>query len=171
VSADSGYSRYCKSIYQPGTPTGNIFLTLLRIYLRPPTNTSSDLLQPALDLISRHSPRLDPVETLQLLPPLVTAQDVRTFLIEALRTPTFDTHVVREINKARNDQVARKLMLLETKRVKVTDSRMSVGSVVDLLSCWGLIFIYCHRCPQCHKRIGNSVIAVHTPRYDPDLSP
>lgn len=48
--------------------------------------------------------------------------------------PTFDTHVVREINKARNDQVARKLMFLETKRVKVTDSRMSVGFVVvDIL--------------------------------------
>lgn len=108
-------------------------MTLLRIYLRPTDKTSSDLLQPALDLIGRHSPRLDPVETLQLLPPLVTAQDVRTFLIEALRTPIFDTHVIREINKARNDQVARKLMLLETKRVKVTDSRMSAVSVVAQL--------------------------------------
>jgi hypothetical protein len=119
------FPRYCKSIYQPGTPTNNnIFLTLLRIYLRPTVQTSTDLLQPALDLISRHSPRLDPVETLQLLPPLVTAQDVRTFLIEALRVPLFDTSVVREINKARNDQAARKLMLLQSKRVKVTDSRM-----------------------------------------------
>lgn len=129
MNTDSKCARYCKSIYQPGTPTGNIFLTLLRIYLRPTSKTSSDLLHPALELISRHSPRLDPVETLQLLPPLVTAQDVRTFLFEALRAPTFDTHVVREINKARNDQIARKLMLLETKRVKVTDSRMLVGSV------------------------------------------
>jgi hypothetical protein len=85
---------------------------------------STDLLQPALELIGRHSPRLDPVETLQLLPPLVTAQDVRTFLIEALRAPIFDTRVVREINKARNDQVARRLVLLQSKRVKVTDSRM-----------------------------------------------
>ena len=102
----------------------NIFLTLLRIYLRPTVQTSTDLLQPALGLISRHSPRLDPVETLQLLPPLVTAQDVQTFLIEALRVPLFDTSVVREINKARNDQVARQLMLLQSKRVKVTDSRM-----------------------------------------------
>lgn len=116
--------RYCKSIYQPNAPTSKIFLTLLQIYLRPTTVTSTNYLNPALDLISRHSPRLDTIDTLQLLPPLVTAQDVQAFLVDALRVPIFDTRVVREINKARNDQIARKLMLLETKRVRVTDSRM-----------------------------------------------
>ncbi|ESK95857.1 rab guanyl-nucleotide exchange factor [Moniliophthora roreri MCA 2997] len=134
---------YCKRYYQAGTPTGNVFLTLLRIYLRPTAKTSSDLLQPALDLISRHSPRLDTIEALQLLPPLVTTQDIRTFLIEGLRIPVFETHVMRQISKARNDQMSRRLMALQTRRVKVTDSRI---------------------CPQCHKRIGNSVIAVHSPR-------
>jgi hypothetical protein len=64
------------------------------------------------------------VETLQLLPPLVTAHDVRTFLLEALRAPIFDTRVIREISKSRNDQLARNLMVLQAKRVKVTDSRM-----------------------------------------------
>ncbi|RDB25711.1 Vam6/Vps39-like protein [Hypsizygus marmoreus] len=138
---------YCKRIYQPGAPTSNVFLTLLRIYLRPtaaPSSiTTADLLAPALDLIARHNPRLDAVETLQLLPPLVTAQDVRGFLVEALRAPIFDTAVVRQVSKARDDQVARRLMLLQKRMVKVTDSRI---------------------CPQCHKRIGNSVIAVHAPR-------
>ena len=88
--------------------------------------TSEDLLQPALDLISRHSRRLDTTEALQLLPPLVTLNDVRTFLIEGLRIPVFDTKVLRQLSKARNDQMARKLMSLQTKRVKVTDSRMYV---------------------------------------------
>ena len=88
-----------------------------------------DLLSPALDLISRHSPRLDAVETLQLLPPLVTAHDVQTFLLEALRVPIFDTRVIREINKSRNDQLARELMILQAKRVKVTDSRMQASHV------------------------------------------
>ncbi|KAI0925948.1 hypothetical protein AcW1_008241 [Taiwanofungus camphoratus] len=135
---------YCKRVYRPGTETHSVFLTLLRTYLRPTVQTSPiDLLQPALDLVSRHSPRLDPVETLQLLPPLVTAQDVRAFLCEALRAPIFDTRVVREIGKSHKDDVARRLMLLQTKRVRVTDSRI---------------------CPQCHKRLGHSVIAVHAPR-------
>lgn len=118
--------RYCKRIYQPNSPTSSVFLTLLRIYLKPTVKPSptTDLLQPALELISRHNPRLDPVETLNLLPPLVTAEDVRAFLIEALRAPIFDTRVLRHVSKARSDQVARRLMALQTRRVRVTDSRM-----------------------------------------------
>ena len=101
-------------------------MTLLRIYLRPTVKTTADLLTPALDLISRHSPRLEEIETLQILPPLVPAQDVKTFLVEALRAPIFDRKVIREINKARDEQVTRRLMYLQSKRVKVTDSRMFV---------------------------------------------
>ncbi|KDR78810.1 hypothetical protein GALMADRAFT_244386 [Galerina marginata CBS 339.88] len=134
---------YCKRVYLAGSGTGGVFLTLLRIYLRPTAQTTTDLLQPALDLISRHGPRLDAVETLQLLPPLVTTDDIRTFLVDALRVPVFDTRVIRQISKARNDQLARRLINLQARRVKVTDSRI---------------------CPQCHKRLGNSVIAVHAPR-------
>ncbi|KAI0041201.1 hypothetical protein FA95DRAFT_1611206 [Auriscalpium vulgare] len=134
--------RYCKRIYKPDADTHNIFLTLLRIYLRPLIKTTDDLLRPAIALISRNGARLDPEEALQLLPPLVGAQDVREFLLAALRAPVFDTKVVRDISKARNEQVARKLMYLEANRVKVTDSRI---------------------CPQCHKRLGHSVIAVHAP--------
>lgn len=153
--------RYCKRVYDPNGPTANVFLTLLRIYLRPTQHSSTtDLLRPALDLISRHSPRLDSVKTLELLPPLVTAKDVRTFLIEALRAPIFDRQVVKNISNARDDQVARRLMVLQSKRVKVTDSRMYVYT--GLLCIRQLIVLY--RCPQCHKRLGHSVIAVHTPR-------
>ncbi|KAI0324590.1 hypothetical protein GY45DRAFT_1331365 [Cubamyces sp. BRFM 1775] len=135
---------YCKRVYQPGSPTANVFLTLLRIYLTPGPSAppAAELLPPALDLISRHSPRLDPVATLQLLPPLVTAQDVKAFLLESLRAPVFDTRVVRNVHKAREEQVARRLMILQSKRVRITDSRI---------------------CPQCHKRLGGSVIAVHAP--------
>ncbi|KAF8813359.1 hypothetical protein BYT27DRAFT_7180846 [Phlegmacium glaucopus] len=134
---------HCKRVYRAGSGTSGIFLALLKLYLRPTSQTSSDLLRPALELISRHGPRLDAVETLQLLPPLVTADDIRPFLIESLRTPVFDTRVTREISKARNDQLSRRLMALQSRRVKVTDSRI---------------------CPHCHKRLGNSVIAVHAPR-------
>ncbi|KAH9998803.1 hypothetical protein BJV74DRAFT_883060 [Russula compacta] len=134
--------QYCKRIYQPDSETRNLFLTLLRIYLRPPVKTTDNLLQPAIDLIERHGPRLDPEETLQLLPPLVSTRDVRVFLIGALRVPRFDSRVVREVALARKDQVARKLMYLEANRVRITDSRI---------------------CPQCHKRIGPSAIVVHAP--------
>ncbi|KAI0749549.1 vacuolar sorting protein 39 domain 2-domain-containing protein [Daedaleopsis nitida] len=135
---------YCKRVYQPHSPTGDVFLTLLRIYLLPgpAAPPAGEMLPPALELISRHSPRLDPVATLQLLPPLVTAEDVRAFLLEALRAPVFDTRVVRNLYKAREEQVARRLMVLQSKRVRIAESRI---------------------CPQCHKRLGGSVIAVHAP--------
>ncbi|PIL35798.1 hypothetical protein GSI_02528 [Ganoderma sinense ZZ0214-1] len=136
---------YCKRIYRANSPTANVFLTLLRIYLLPSPSAplAANLLPPALELISRHSPRLDPVATLQLLPPLVTAEDVSAFLLEALREPLFDTRVVRNVHKAREEQVARRLIALQSNRVRITESRI---------------------CPQCHKRLGSSVIAVHAPR-------
>ena len=117
---------YCKRIYRPNSPTANIFLTLLRIYLLPSPSAppAANLLPPALELISRHSPRLDPVATLQLLPPLVTGEDVSAFLLEALREPLFDTRVVRNVHKAREEQVARRLIALQSKRVRITESRM-----------------------------------------------
>lgn len=154
--------RYCKSIYVPDSPTQGIFLSLLKIYLEPTQKQPGSLLQPALELISRQSPRIDTVETLRLLPPLVTAQDVKAFLFESTRKPIFDTKVVREIRRARNDQVGRKLMVLEGRRVKVTDSRMFVFCFCNLRISF-LTYLPL-RCPQCHKRIGTSVIAVHSPR-------
>lgn len=67
---------------------------------------------------------------MQLLPPLVTAADAKAFLSEALRAPPkLHTRVQREIAKARAEQVSWNLMLLQEKRVKVTDSRMSVISL------------------------------------------
>lgn len=135
------HSRYCNRVFDPSSPKmSSIFLTLLRIYLQPgvpsaaksPTPTfslppSATLLQPALQLISRHSRRLDATETLKLLPPLVQARDVKEFLVESLRVPTFDTRVIREIAKTRRDDAATRLMVLEEKRVKVVDSRMCVS--------------------------------------------
>ncbi|KAF8604609.1 hypothetical protein BDV93DRAFT_537690 [Ceratobasidium sp. AG-I] len=134
---------YCKRVYQTEPDTHGVFLTLLKIFLQPTSPTAPSLLRPALDLISRHSPRIDPVETLQLLPPLVTASDLRTFLHEALRAPRVDARVERELWLARNQQADRRVAALHARRVRVTDSRI---------------------CPQCNKRLGNSVVAVHMPR-------
>jgi len=47
----------------------------------------------------------------------VQARDVKEFLVESLGVPRFDT-------KARRDDVATRLMVLEERTVKVVDSRM-----------------------------------------------
>ena len=197
--------RYCNRVFDPSSPKGSsIFLTLLQIYLQPGESSTAKspasstfpppatLLQPALQLISRHSRRLDATETLKLLPPLVQARDVKEFLIESLRVPRFDTKVIREIAKARRDDVATRLMVLEERRVKIVDSRMCEiplpfsfshfrrpafpppSRVVssrflfrDAVCSFQFANFHSNRsCPQCHKRIGhNSVIAVHAPRW------
>lgn len=113
--------RYCKRTYHSVPEAKNVFLTLLRIYLRA---GSVDFLKPALGLISRHSPRLDTIETLNLLPPMVPTQDLKAFLQESLREPLFDTQVVREIWRSREQHVSSALVGLQARRVKITDSRM-----------------------------------------------
>lgn len=90
----------------------------------------------------------------------MNANDVHEFLLEVLRAPVFGTKVVRCISKARNDAIARKLVALQGRKVKVTDSRMYVEHDCNHA---GTMVLIEPRCPQCHKRIGNSVIAVHAP--------
>ncbi|KAF9031195.1 hypothetical protein BDZ89DRAFT_1158955 [Hymenopellis radicata] len=82
--------------------------------------------------------RLDPVETLKLLPPLVTAQEVRAFLTESLHAlRTFDGKVVHGVAKSRGGLAGAAHDGLQAKMVRVTDARI---------------------CPQCHKRLGSSDI-------------
>ena len=87
-------------------------------------HSPATLLQPALQLISRHSRRLDEAETLRLLPLLVQTRYVKEFLVESLRVPSFDTQVVREVRRAGRCDVGTRLTILEERRVKVMDSRM-----------------------------------------------
>ena len=84
-----------------------------------------------LSTSSVDNPWLNAVETLQLLPPLVMTQDVKAFLIESVHTPIFNTKVIHQISRARKDQVSRKLMVLQSNRVKVTDSWMWVGMIIQ----------------------------------------
>src|SRR5258708_16131873 len=127
--------RYCKQVYQKVPDPKGVFLTLLRIYLREPSSVTSSksqslqtvqkfFLDPAKDLISRHGARLDPVEVLELLPPLVSTNDVRGFLLEVLDGSTIHSPVTRELWKARRNEVDARLMSLRERRVKVAHTRM-----------------------------------------------
>lgn len=129
----------------PSTPTQDIFLVLLKIYLEPSPSAqqkhAGSLLKPALDLISRQSPRLETLETLRLLPPLVPAQDICAFLYDAVRAPIFDTQVVRGLQKGLNEQVSRKLAGLQNRRVRVTDVRMYCFNVSHLVYVFLIAFL------------------------------
>lgn len=123
----------------------SIFSLLLRLYLRP--RASQPLLfTPALSLISSHASQMDPIEVFDLLPPLVALSDLRGWLEKSLRRSgqvQREARVVRALGRAECDEKEIAVAALENRRVRVDETRL---------------------CPQCHKRLGNSVIAIHAPR-------
>ncbi|GAA6019853.1 hypothetical protein JCM11491_004841 [Sporobolomyces phaffii] len=137
--------QYCKRVYDSDeSMRSTIFPLLLRLYLRP--RPSHPLLfGPALSLLSTHAARIDPLEAFELLPPLVSLDDMQIYLKKTLRRSTErrrEAAMVKNVARSWVDQTERDLVDLEERRVKITESRV---------------------CPQCYKRIGNSVIAIHNP--------
>ncbi|SJX63147.1 related to Vam6/Vps39-like protein involved in vacuolar morphogenesis [Sporisorium reilianum f. sp. reilianum] len=119
-----------------------VFLTLLRIYLEPPSKAAPQL-DAALGLIERHAARIDLRCALDLLPASVPLSQIAGFVNVNLRDLTRKQHeakVIREMRTNRNWQVEETLCKLHARRVKVGESRT---------------------CPKCHKRLGNSVVAVN----------
>jgi hypothetical protein len=132
-----------------GSQRSNIFVTLLNVYLRPRHEDDKSEMKPqleqALRLLAKYGARMDANYVLEILPPLLTVQELQVFLCKSIRkslTWSNSQQVVKRIRTARMDQVNQSLVELENRRVKITDARL---------------------CPQCHKRIGNSVIAIHSP--------
>lgn len=152
----SSCSRYCKTVYEKSPDPKGVFLSLLRIYLRPSpesdlaisppsspparalspasldsAQSSQSLLIPALDLISRHSARLDSSSVLSLLPPLVPTSAVHTFLLDALDPSRSGKgeggkmgRTIREVWKARKQEVDSRYVALRSRKVRITDTRM-----------------------------------------------
>jgi hypothetical protein len=118
---------YCAKVFATDPDPHGIFLILLRLYLRPSSSSEPLLLPPALSLIAKHGTRLDAGSVLELLPPLVTMEDVQSFFVKTLRdgfAKKNEGRVVRSLTRARKEEVERVLMGLQTKRVRVTDQRM-----------------------------------------------
>lgn len=140
-------------MYQKNPDPNGVFLSLLRIYLRPSTDqdhhtspplsptarspspssthSSQSLLVPALELIARHSARLNSTAVLALLPPLVPTSSVQAFLLDAL-DPSRSMkgeggkmgRVIKEVWKARKLEVDARYVALRSRKVRITDTRM-----------------------------------------------
>lgn len=52
-------SRYCVKNYDSTDTTKNVYLLLLKVYLKPP-NREKPMLEPALDILTRHGSQIDP---------------------------------------------------------------------------------------------------------------
>jgi hypothetical protein len=117
-------------------PEARVFLILLRIYLVPRDTASGGstagpppklLVQPALALIGRHSTKLDPVEVIPLLPPLLTMADVGAFFKRTLIKAASERSqacVVAQVAKSRKETLDWKLLRLQDRRVRVAETRL-----------------------------------------------
>ncbi|OLL23333.1 Vam6/Vps39-like protein, partial [Neolecta irregularis DAH-3] len=131
---------YCQRIYNSPNPDHSVFLTLLKLYLKPPSRSPVQV-SPALAILSRHGSRLNARETLNLLPPTTHIAKLVSLLTNHIRIETSQLHESRVLSNLEKFQLLRtqeKLITYRNKRYLITHEKT---------------------CPCCHKRLGQSVIA------------
>ncbi|GAA5808870.1 hypothetical protein MFLAVUS_002269 [Mucor flavus] len=133
---------YCTKVYQEDPVKGEkMYLTLLKVYLQP-SNNQKPLIEPALDLLAHHGSHINASEVLAILPTPTKLYGLFPFFEKYIRETNKNRNmdlIVKNLLKAEQIQVEEQLMFYRSRAVKITDDRM---------------------CPQCNKRIGNSVFAV-----------
>ncbi|KAI8335046.1 vacuolar sorting protein 39 domain 2-domain-containing protein [Chlamydoabsidia padenii] len=133
---------YCTKIYRDDPTKGKeMYLTLLKVYLQPSTKRQP-LIKPALDLLSHHGSNIDASQVLAILPLTTPLDGLFPFFEKYIRQSIGNRNkdrVVRNLLKAEQCQVEEQLACYRSRAIKITEDRM---------------------CPQCNKRIGNSVFAV-----------
>ncbi|KAI5920910.1 SPX domain-containing protein [Camillea tinctor] len=137
----------------PDDPDGNppsIYHTLLSLYLTPPSPQKPNL-EPALSLLSRHGSRLPAASTLSLIPDSLPVGDLEMYFrgrVRAANSVVAETRVVEQLRKTQLVNTQALLLLGDgvpggqggrNRRVVVAEERV---------------------CGVCHKRLGNSVVAV-----------
>ncbi|ORZ15111.1 vacuolar sorting protein 39 domain 2-domain-containing protein [Absidia repens] len=148
---------YCTKIYREDAEKGSqMYLTLLRVYLQPSSSSLAmdgkaksttgakrqPLLEPALDLLAHHGSHVNASEVLAILPLTTPLQGLFPFFEKYIRESNRNRNknrVVKNLLKAEQFQVEEQVSFYQSRAVKITEDRM---------------------CPQCNKRIGNSVFAV-----------
>ncbi|KAI9311094.1 CNH domain-containing protein [Dichotomocladium elegans] len=133
---------YCTKVYREDPEKGeNMYLTLLRVYLQP-KHHEKPLLEPALELLAHHGSHINASEVLAILPMATRLHGLFPFFEKYIRETNKKRNmnmIVKNLLKAEELQVEEQLMYYQSRAVKITEDRM---------------------CPQCNKRIGNSVFAV-----------
>ncbi|RYC56344.1 hypothetical protein CHU98_g9864 [Xylaria longipes] len=127
--------------------TTSIYHTLLSLYLTPPPPHKPNL-GPALSLLSRHGSRLPATSTLSLIPDTLPIADLASYFrgrIRAANSVVSETRIVEALRKTQLVNTQARLLLGDgaqggrNRRVVIAEERV---------------------CGVCHKRLGNSVVAV-----------
>ncbi|KAH8157069.1 hypothetical protein CIB48_g11173 [Xylaria polymorpha] len=127
--------------------TTSIYHTLLSLYLTPPPPHEPNL-EPALSLLSRHGSRLPATSTLSLIPDTLPVTDLASYFrgrIRAANSVVSETRIVEALRKTQLVNTQARLLFGDegqggrNRRVVIAEERV---------------------CGVCHKRLGNSVVAV-----------
>ncbi|KAI0535920.1 SPX domain-containing protein [Xylaria digitata] len=131
--------------------TASIYHTLLSLYLTPPPPHKPNL-EPALSLLSRHGSRLPATSTLSLIPDTLPVADLASYFrgrIRAANSVVSETRIVEALRRTQLVNTQAALLFGDgtpgsgqggrNRRVVIPEERV---------------------CGVCHKRLGNSVVAV-----------
>ncbi|RIB02187.1 vacuolar sorting protein 39 domain 2-domain-containing protein [Gigaspora rosea] len=132
---------YCVKNYKDDDPKKNVFISLLRVYLRP-NNGEHMMIEPAMRLLSRHGSRINASDVLNMIPSSTKISQLYSFFEKNMRESNRNRNmnlIVKNLLKANQVQAEEQLMFYRSRRVKIDEDRM---------------------CPQCTRRIGHSVFAV-----------
>lgn len=173
------YYRYCNRIHvQSETPSPvtngsatstkadenqpSVYHTLLSLYLTPPSPYEPNW-PPALDLLSKHGPRLPALSTLGLMPGTLPVKDLERYFRSRIRAAN------SIVNEARVVAGLRKSEMVCAQAALLGEDDIIVSSVG--LSETASVGAHCGRsrhvvvseervCGVCHKRLGRSVVSV-----------
>ncbi|EWC47634.1 hypothetical protein DRE_03254 [Drechslerella stenobrocha 248] len=140
---------YCNRVHQASPPTSDptetstqtVYSTLLSLYLSPTANYGTQI-GPALSLLSRHGARVDPLETLRLIPESIKVAELEHYFQNRIRHSNSRVNMSRVMAQLYKSEAFRWEELgAETKKKAAVIGEERV-------------------CPVCHKRLGKSVISV-----------
>ena len=103
---------------------------------------------PALDILAKHSPRLEAAKALSLIPIEIPVENLESFFTKHIRKETStlnEGRIVSELRKVELLRMESRAMRLRGKKAVVREETV---------------------CPYCHKRLGQSVVAV-IPEFEP----
>ncbi|KAI1823922.1 SPX domain-containing protein [Xylaria intraflava] len=130
--------------------TKSIYHTLLSLYLTPPPPHEPNL-KPALSLLSRHGSRLPATSTLSLIPDSLSVADLASYFHGRMRAGT------SVVSESRIVEALRKTQLVDTQARLLLGDGLSDGPGGRNRR---VVISEERVCGVCHKRLGNSVVAV-----------
>jgi Vam6/Vps39-like protein vacuolar protein sorting-associated protein 39 len=131
---------YCARHYDKNADARDVYLSLLRVYLRPPP-PAVPMIKPALALLKAHFGRIDTPKALDMLPVNVSIKQLLPFFRSVLRADTEtrrNSQIIHSLVKSENLQVHEQLIAARSRAIVINEGKP---------------------CPVCKKRLGTSVFA------------